>query len=178
MVDRSNVKITVMKKLGIKELWGEDAPASSAEDLCPRFQLGEVYTTDERQMPKNWPCSWAWHDLFKEVLHLALAGEFFSEPGNFIYACCTDGMRPVFFKIERKELERSRSFGFELEINFNLLSSHLNRMSRNLQRTYTIARALRTIILTFLCPKTAFHRRNYKPRICRVTCHFGIFHEP
>ena len=48
-----------MKKLGIKELWGEDAPASSAENLCPKFQLGEVCTTEGLQMPKDWPCSWA-----------------------------------------------------------------------------------------------------------------------
>lgn len=100
MVDRKNVKITVMKKLGIKELWGEDAPASSVENLCPKFQLGEVYTTEGLQMPKDWPCSWAWHDIFKEVLHLALGGEFFVEPKNVVYSCCTDGMRPVFFKIE------------------------------------------------------------------------------
>jgi uncharacterized repeat protein (TIGR04076 family) len=54
-------------------------------------------------MPKNWSCSWAWHDIFKEVMHLALGGEFFVEPGNVIMACCTDGMRPVFYKIEREE---------------------------------------------------------------------------
>lgn len=45
MVESHNVKITVMKKLGIKELWGDEAPVSKAEDLCPRFQVGEVYMT-------------------------------------------------------------------------------------------------------------------------------------
>lgn len=36
-------------------------------------------------------------------MHLALEGKFIIEPGNFIGACCTDGMRPVFYKIERTE---------------------------------------------------------------------------
>ena len=103
MVERSNVKITVMKKLGTKELWGDNAPKSSADDVCPRFQVGDVYVSEGPTMPKGWTCSWAWHDIFKEVLHLGLGGEFFVEPGNVIYACCTDGMRPVFFKIERDE---------------------------------------------------------------------------
>ena len=100
---RSNVKITVLKTMGTQELWGKDAPKSSAEDVCPRFKVGEVYVAEGTSMPKNWPCSWAWHDIFKEVMHLGLDGKFFVEPGNVIYACCTDGMRPVFYKIERAE---------------------------------------------------------------------------
>jgi uncharacterized repeat protein (TIGR04076 family) len=102
MVKRSNVKITVTKMLGSKELWGDEYP-SSAEDVCPLFKVGDVYTTQGLNMPEGWPCSWAWHDIFKEVMHLALDGEFFMEPGNFIMSCCTDGMRPVFYKIEREE---------------------------------------------------------------------------
>lgn len=102
MVTRHKVKITVLKKLGIEELWGDAAPKSSADDVCSRFQVGEVYLTEGTAMPEGWPCGWAWHDIFKEVLHLGLGGEFFIEPGNFIYACCTDGLRPVFFKIERE----------------------------------------------------------------------------
>jgi uncharacterized repeat protein (TIGR04076 family) len=103
MVDRKKVKITVLKKLGIKELWGDEAPKSSSDDVCPRFQVGDIYLTEGTSMPEDWPCGWAWHDIFKEVLHLGLDGDFFVEPGNFIYACCTDGLRPVFFKIEREE---------------------------------------------------------------------------
>lgn len=103
MVIRSNVRITVLKKLGVKELWGDELPASNTEDLCPRFEVGDVFETEGLSMPTNWPCSWAWHDIFKEVMHLSLEGKFFLDPGNFIIACCTDGMRPVFYKIERIE---------------------------------------------------------------------------
>ena len=103
MGERSNVKITVMKKLGTKELWGDTAPSSSAEDVCPRFHVGDVYVSERLTMPEGWASSWAWHDIFKEVLQLHLGGDFFVDPGNVIYSCCTDGMRPVFFKIERDE---------------------------------------------------------------------------
>jgi len=103
MVEESNVKITVIKKLGIKELWGDSAPESSAENVCTAFNVGDVYISEGLAVPKGWGCSWAWHDIFKEVLHLGLGGEFFAKPGNIIYSCCTDGMRPVFFKIEREE---------------------------------------------------------------------------
>ena len=101
MLEQGNIRITINKMLGTKELWGKNAPKSNADDVCPRFKVGDVYVTDGLQMPKQWPCSWAWHDIFKEVMHLGLGGRFFVEPGNVIFACCTDGMRPVFFKIER-----------------------------------------------------------------------------
>jgi uncharacterized repeat protein (TIGR04076 family) len=102
MVVSHDVKITVTKMLGTKELWGDEY-GSSSQDVCPRFKVGEVYMTKGLSMPENWPCSWAWHDIFKEVMHLSLGGEFFAEPGNYIIACCTDGLRPVFYKIEREE---------------------------------------------------------------------------
>jgi uncharacterized repeat protein (TIGR04076 family) len=102
MVESQDVKITVTKMLGTKELWGNEVE-SVADDVCPRFKVGEIYMTKGSSMPENWPCSWAWHDIFKEVLHLSLGGEFFAEPGNHIMACCTDGMRPVFYKIEREK---------------------------------------------------------------------------
>jgi uncharacterized repeat protein (TIGR04076 family) len=101
MVDVHDVKITVLKTLGTKELWGDDAPPSDAADVCSLYTVGTEYISKGLAVPENWPCSWAWHDIFKEVLHIGLGGDFFVDPGNFIYACCTDGMRPVFFKIER-----------------------------------------------------------------------------
>jgi uncharacterized repeat protein (TIGR04076 family) len=47
-------------------------------------------------------CSWAWADIQRDVVHLALGGDFpwIKEKGIGI-SCCTDGLRPVIFKLER-----------------------------------------------------------------------------
>ncbi|RJS89401.1 TIGR04076 family protein [Candidatus Bathyarchaeota archaeon] len=52
-------------------------------------------------MPEGF-CSWAWDDISKVVNVLRFGGNFpwFEEEGISIN-CCTDGLRPVIFKIER-----------------------------------------------------------------------------
>jgi len=48
-------------------------------------------------------CSWAWCDIHKYVVTLARGGNFLGvKPGIFV-TCCTDGFRPVFFKLKRIE---------------------------------------------------------------------------
>jgi len=47
---------------------------------------------------------WAWADIQRDVAHLALGGDFswINKPGSMV-SCCTDGLRPVVFKLERAE---------------------------------------------------------------------------
>jgi len=48
-------------------------------------------------------CGWAWRDIYKDVSVLAFGGDFdWTKPGVAI-TCCTDGNRPVVFKLERME---------------------------------------------------------------------------
>ena len=52
--------------------------------------------------PENF-CDWAWHDIYKIVITLVSKGNFdiwMKEKGTAI-SCCTDGIRPVVFKLER-----------------------------------------------------------------------------
>jgi len=53
------------------------------------------------QMPEGF-CSWAWADIQRDVIHMGLGGDFpwMKKPGVMI-SCCTDGLRPVVFKLER-----------------------------------------------------------------------------
>ncbi len=52
-------------------------------------------------MPEGF-CTWAWNDIYKVVLTLRFNGDFpwYEERGVMI-CCCTDGLRPVIFRVER-----------------------------------------------------------------------------
>jgi uncharacterized repeat protein (TIGR04076 family) len=47
-------------------------------------------------------CTWAWHDIYPAVTGLRFGGNYpWMKKEGAIYSCCSDGARPVFFKIER-----------------------------------------------------------------------------
>ena len=50
-------------------------------------------------------CPWAWDDIYKVLVGFAAHGNFgmWSQNKNVLVACCTDGTRPVYFKIEKIE---------------------------------------------------------------------------
>ena len=68
------------------------------------FEEGDAWTvTGAGERPPDFPCDWAWNDLEKTVLAMTLGGEFgrwMRDPHTFV-ACCTDGVKPVVFKLER-----------------------------------------------------------------------------
>jgi uncharacterized repeat protein (TIGR04076 family) len=49
-------------------------------------------------------CGWAWRDLYKDLSVMVMGGNFdpWVEKG-LIYTSCSDGIRPVSFKLERLE---------------------------------------------------------------------------
>jgi uncharacterized repeat protein (TIGR04076 family) len=98
MVD---VKITVVKKIANLDLankYGKDVKLP-----CDFFKLGDEFIFKDLNMPEGF-CSWAWADIQRDVVVLALGGNFnwLKNAGTGI-ACCTDGFRPVVFKLERIE---------------------------------------------------------------------------
>ena len=101
------VRITVVKKLNARDILDEDLQAMSPgivknEPECPLFEVGDFFIVDgPGGMPKDFPCAWAYGDIYKEVVHLAFGGSFpWMHHGDRILACCTDGLRPVLFKLE------------------------------------------------------------------------------
>ncbi len=100
---RAKVKITVVKKLGTRDLFGDNPPARATfEDSCPRCKVGDAYVVPEDGSCPAGFCPWAFADLHRDITHLRFGGDypFVQEPGTAIQ-CCTDGLRPVFFKLER-----------------------------------------------------------------------------
>ena len=102
--ERRKLRITVLKKLSSEEIYGRTLPEVS-EDLtpyCNQLEVGQEFIVDETgRMPSGF-CAWAWHDIYPTVTAFQFGGNFYwMKKEGINYACCSDGTRPVFFKIER-----------------------------------------------------------------------------
>ena len=103
----AKVKITVVKKVNIKDLYGENPPATFEESWitpeCDRFSVGQEFLVDSHNCPPGF-CNWAFSDIQRDLVHILYGGYYpwMKEKGVAI-SCCTDGLRPVIFKIERIE---------------------------------------------------------------------------
>jgi uncharacterized repeat protein (TIGR04076 family) len=92
---KQGVKITVLKRGFEKEF--VDRLKTGPKGPCTRFTDGQEFTvTSQWAMPEKF-CEWAYADI-RVYIPMVLG------TGNPIAVCCTDGFRPVFFKVERVEL--------------------------------------------------------------------------
>jgi uncharacterized repeat protein (TIGR04076 family) len=97
-------RITVLKKMANQELAGEYCQLGSAACPCPAFQEGQEFITGDDR-PANF-CEWAWDDLYKYFAIFRSGGNMgdsfkWMKANDNVIACCTDGIRPVVFKIEK-----------------------------------------------------------------------------
>lgn len=96
--ERYGCRITVLKKAFYADLY-EQYPYGAAT-ACGRLEEGQVFITESRwDAPKGF-CDWAWSEL-RPMIQSIHGGHAVT-----MISCCTDGLRPVTFKLERIELER------------------------------------------------------------------------
>lgn len=91
------VKITVLRKLFHQDLVDKYAAAPQTWTPCEHFEVGQEFTAS-KQAPWAMPagfCGWAWADIQKLVYGIARGGQ------DVFVTCCTDGYRPVIFKLEK-----------------------------------------------------------------------------
>ena len=88
-------KITVLKKDFAEDLYRQYP--YGGPHACGRLEVGQVFYTDSRWNPPEGFCTWAWGDL--RAVIMSIHG---GHPSPMI-SCCTDGLRPVTFKLERVE---------------------------------------------------------------------------
>ncbi|MGD8505451.1 MAG: TIGR04076 family protein [Candidatus Bathyarchaeota archaeon] len=103
MVERHRVKITVLKRFNPSEVL-ETSPVTPVRPLeaCGVYKDGQEFIVGEDvKMPDGF-CSGAWHAIYCNVRTLAFGGNlpWYREKGVAVN-CCTDGLRPVVFKLER-----------------------------------------------------------------------------
>jgi uncharacterized repeat protein (TIGR04076 family) len=102
----SKCRIAVLKKVVnqdiIDEYAAEDFKQSSCEG-CDRFQVGQVFMVGWDEVPQGF-CPWAWADIQRDVVSILMGGDaHWLQPKGTMITCCTDGFRPVVFKVERVE---------------------------------------------------------------------------
>ena len=104
MAKRHPLNITVLRKLSASEVYGRPLPDVSEDmpPLCTMLDVGQEFRVDESgAMPAGF-CTWAWHDIYPVVTALRFGGNHpRMKKEGLVYSCCSDGARPVFFKIER-----------------------------------------------------------------------------
>ena len=90
---KNSCKITVLKRTLHNDLYKEIRGKEGK--LCGVFKEGQEFILTSPYKPPEGFCQWAWAD----IRHFVLGAWFGREDATV--ACCTDGFRPVLFKVER-----------------------------------------------------------------------------
>ncbi|WP_165077658.1 MULTISPECIES: TIGR04076 family protein [unclassified Desulfovibrio] len=100
---RHPLKMTVVKLTRAAEMFPElpEGCIENFEPVCPRFKLGQTFHIDENgNCREDFPCAWAWNDNYAVITTMQAGGHFCQKRAGVQYTCCTDGLRPVVFKVE------------------------------------------------------------------------------
>ncbi len=97
LAQRHQVRITVLKKHFHREFVEQYTADPENWSECKHFEVGQEFVVSGEapwQMPDGF-CGWAWADIQKLVYGMARGGQ------DMFVTCCTDGYRPVIFKLEK-----------------------------------------------------------------------------
>ena len=100
---KHQVRITVLKKHFHREFVDKYAAEPERWTECSHFEVGQQFVTAldaPWDMPEGF-CGWAWEDLRKDRYLLAFGGDIPDTEEGVVYVSCSDGKRPVVFKLER-----------------------------------------------------------------------------
>lgn len=100
-----NVKITILKTLSSKDLFGDAPPMGVVREACSVFKAGQEFIVEDGKMPEGF-CTWAWNDIYGVVTALRFGANFERGERGTAISCCTDGLRPVIFELRRIEKEK------------------------------------------------------------------------
>ena len=96
------VKITVIRKEFYPDLAEEYLTEGKEVGPCPLLEEGDTFVYDSAaQMPEGF-CPWAWIEIYRSISVMSAGGKFtpWNKREGQTIVCCTDGIRPVVFKLE------------------------------------------------------------------------------
>jgi uncharacterized repeat protein (TIGR04076 family) len=100
----AKVKITVVKVTDPKKLYGDKLPAKVDQypAPCPVLKEGQEFIF-EHEFPAGF-CSWAFADIQRDIMLTQFGGSYpWIKEKNVSITCCSDGFRPVVFRVEKIE---------------------------------------------------------------------------
>ena len=98
-IELKKCKITVLKKTVNENI----AASYAGLDVkpCDLVDVGQEFIVEDPFCCPKGLCNWAWADIRYEIYACVLGGKRpWANPPDVSITCCTDGYRPVFFKIE------------------------------------------------------------------------------
>ncbi len=98
-------RITVVKRTINQDLIAEYvSDTRESFGRCQAFEDGQEFILDGFPLRPEGFCDWAWADIHRDVVTTMFGGNYpwIQQRGTAI-TCCTDGLRPVIFKVERIE---------------------------------------------------------------------------
>lgn len=101
------VRITVLRKEFYKDFAEEYLTEGEQVGSCALLNEGDTFLFEgNAQMPDGF-CPWAWIDIYQSVNAIASGSTFipWNRRDGQTIVCCTDGIRPVVFKVEAVEDE-------------------------------------------------------------------------
>lgn len=99
----SKIKITVVKVFTPKDVFGKEFARTDGTVVEPcHLKEGQEWITNGFTNPEDF-CSWAFADFRKDFYLLAFGGDIPDTPKGVVHTVCSDGKRPVCFKLERFE---------------------------------------------------------------------------
>jgi len=104
----SKGRITVLRKAAQQEAAAESAPLGpEARQVlaCETFEHGQTFIIGSTDEPPEGFCAWAWADIHQDLVRILNGenGAAVVDRTAATIASCSDGVRPVLFRLERIE---------------------------------------------------------------------------
>lgn len=99
------VRITVLRKEFYKDFAEKYLTEGVQAGSCALLNEGDTFLFEgNAQMPEGF-CPWAWIDIYQSVNAIASGSTFtpWNRRDGQTIVCCTDGIRPVVFRVEAVE---------------------------------------------------------------------------
>ena len=102
----AKLKITVLKRMLNSEL--AELYCKGDVGPCPYLADGQEFLVESIDEKPKGLCDWAWRDIYSIVVAMLAGGHFagdifdgWMKDDRSMITCCTDGIRPVIFKVEK-----------------------------------------------------------------------------